>query len=169
MLIPKKNPDGNIICPVCKGENPPDAIFCGAEGCHKAIGEFDYVAEEFTTSRSRLEKIADAVNDFTANPHFVTLHVAWFLLWILLNSGVLVFATRFDAYPFGLLGLLLGIEAIFITGFLLISQNRQNRYAEKRAELDYEVTVRSYRRLLELASSLEHIHERIARLEEKNS
>ena len=73
----------------------------------------------------------------------------------------------FDAYPFSLLGIILSVEAILITGFLLISQKRQNVHAEKRAELDYEVNVRSYRKIRDLQDTLEAISDRIERLEKR--
>ncbi|MGH8544158.1 MAG: DUF1003 domain-containing protein, partial [Gammaproteobacteria bacterium] len=59
--------------------------------------------------------------------------------WVLVNSGLIVAVEVFDVYPFGLLGIILSVEAILITGFLLISQKRQDVHAEKRAELEYEV------------------------------
>ena len=72
---------------------------------------------------------------------------------------------RFDASPFALLGILLAIEAIFITGFVLISQTRQGARADVRAEADYEVNVRTYRELRAMHASLRDISARLARLE----
>ena len=144
-----------IVCPICQGENSPDAVFCGNPDCGKALGEFRYVIEEVAVTTPRLERLADEVTRFTGRPHFVTVHVLWFMLWVLLNSGLIVFFKVFDAYPYSLLGIILAIEAILITSFLLISQNRQNTYAEKRAQLDYEVSVQSYRKLKELGEALE--------------
>jgi len=71
----------------------------------------------------------------------------------------------FDMYPFGLLGIILSIEAIFITGFLLISQNRQGLRADKRSELDYEVNVRTFRELQKMKEVLNDIESRIDRIE----
>ena len=68
-----------IICPVCKGENPADAVFCGNAECHKALGEFRYVIEELAAQSTSLERLADKVTAFTGRPHFVTVHVLWFL------------------------------------------------------------------------------------------
>ncbi len=84
-----------------------------------------------------------------------------------MNSGLIVAVEVFDAYPFGLLGIILSVEAILITGFLLISQKRQDVHAEKRAELEYEVNVRSYRKIRDLQDTLEAIATRIERLEKR--
>jgi uncharacterized membrane protein len=156
-----------IVCPACKGENPPDAVFCGNPECRKALGEFRYVIEEVAAKTSRIERLADTVTSFTGRPHFVTAHLAWFAAWVLLNSGLIVAVQAFDAYPFSLLGIILSVEAILITSFLLISQNRQNVHAEKRAELEYEVNVRSYRKIRDLQDALEAIANRIERLEKR--
>jgi uncharacterized membrane protein len=144
-------------CPACGGENDATAVFCAHTGCHKALGEFAFVNEELAQRRTRLERAADRVARFTAHPHFITLHVAWFGAWILLNSGLVAAVAVFDGYPYSLLGILLAVEAILITGFLLISQARQGRHAETRAELDYEVNVRSWRRLGELEARLDRL------------
>jgi uncharacterized membrane protein len=60
---------------------------------------------------------------------------------VILNSGAIVAGVVFDAYPYSLLGIILAIEAILITSFVLISQNHQNAHQDQRAELDYEVNV----------------------------
>jgi len=85
------------------------------------------------------------------------------------NSGLIVAVEVFDAYPFSLLGIILSVEAILITGFLLISQKRQNVHAEKRAELEYEINVRSYRKIRHLQDTLEAIANRIERLEKRET
>ena len=136
-------------------ENPADAVFCSSHECHKALGEFKYVLEELQVTKSWIERLADRVTLFVSRPHFVTLHVLWFVLWILVNGGFIWGLQRFDEYPYSLLGIILAIEAILITGFLLISQHYQYDYSEKRAELDYEITVRTYRKLIELEKRLD--------------
>ena len=87
------------------------------------------------------------------------------MVWVAINTGIIAIAQRFDEYPFGLLGIILSIEAIFITGFLLISNNRQNAHANKRAELDYEVNVRTYRLINKADVVLHDMIERLEKLE----
>ena len=149
----------SIYCPACGTPNSADAVFCVKHGCHKALGEFEYVIEELEAAKSWIEHLADRVTEFAGRPHFVTLHVLWFGLWMAANSGAIMFVSAFDEYPFSLLGLILSIEAILVTGFLLISQNRQQTYADKRAELDYEVNVRCYRKLLEVEKRLDQLQQ----------
>ncbi|ESS72462.1 putative membrane protein [Methyloglobulus morosus KoM1] len=149
--------EGIIICPACGGANPKDAVFCVSHQCHKALGEFKYVLEELQAQKNWIEKLADKVTHFIAKPHFIIIHMLWFAVWIMANEGYLGHLPYFDEYPYSLLGIILAIEAVFITGFLLISQNHQSAYSEKRAELDYEVNIRSYRKLIELEKRLDSL------------
>jgi uncharacterized membrane protein len=69
---------------------------------------------------------------------FVYLSIVWFAAWILLNSG-LIPIRPFDPYPYGLLTMIVSLEAIFLSTFILISQNRMNEQAEHRADLDLHI------------------------------
>src|SRR5262245_46787021 len=117
-----------IVCPACGGANPPDAVFCGNPACHKALGEFRYVREALFAKARRHELLADRVTAFVGKPHFLVVHALWFTIWIVANTGMVAMLAHFDEYPFGLLGIILSVEAIFITGFLLISNNRQSAH-----------------------------------------
>jgi uncharacterized membrane protein len=154
-----------VTCPACGGANAPDAVFCADASCHKALGEFRYVQEELAAVARWYEVVADRIAVFIGKPHFLAVHGLWFGLWVAINTGVVAIVGTFDAYPFGLLGIILAVEAIFITGFLLISQNRQSVHANKRAELDYEVNVRTYRQVKELDAVLRQVVDRLERLE----
>src|SRR5579883_1195728 len=155
----------SIICPACGGANPPDNVFCANPECSKALGDFRYVLEELRAEARWHERLAEKVTGFIGRPQFLGIHVIWFGLWIAINSGLMLVAWRFDQYPYSLLGIIVAIETIFITAFVLISQNRQNLHSDKRAELDYEVSVRIYRKVNEIESSLTSLADRIERLE----
>ncbi len=150
-----------IVCPACGGTNVAAAVFCANPECKKALGEFRYVREELRAAVRWYEALADRVARFIGKPHFIALHAFWFATWVALNTGLLGIIAHFDEYPFGLLGIILSVEAIFITGFLLISQNRQSVHADLRAELDYEVNVRTYREIHEIDAMLRAILERL--------
>jgi uncharacterized membrane protein len=156
-----------LVCPVCGGENAPDAVFCANPHCHKALGDFKYVIEELRDEAKWHEALAERVVEFIGTSHFLVVHGVWFLIWVAINTGVFAFVRRFDAYPFGLLGIILAAEAVLIAGFVLISQNRQSAHADKRAELDYEVNVRTYREIVDVDNRLRMILERLERLEQK--
>lgn len=153
------------VCPACGGSNSHEAVFCANPACHKALGEFRYALEELKAEARWHEALAERVTGWIGQPYFLGVHVVWLALWVAVNTGVLAIAMRFDAPPFSLLGILLAMEAIFITIFVLISQNRQSAHADKRAELDYEVNVRTYRKIEDIDARLDYLLERLARLE----
>lgn len=154
-----------IFCPACGHENASDAVFCAGTACHKALGEFEYVHEVLKAETRWHEALAEKISSFISNPSFFVVHAFWFGIWVAINTGVVVLVRAFDAYPFGLLGIILAIEAIFITGFLLISQNRQSIHADKRAELDYEVNVRTYREIRQIKAMLQTLERELKRIE----
>jgi uncharacterized membrane protein len=166
MPLPSAEPAETRPCPMCGGLNPLDAVFCGNAECHKALGEFRYVQEEMSADARWHEKLAERGTSFIGKPHFVVVHLIWFVAWVLINTGMFALVRRFDTYPFGLLGIILAAEAIFITGFVLISQNRQNAHAMKRAELDYEVSVRTYRDIVQLDEKLDRLAAEVKELAE---
>lgn len=152
-------------CPACGAANSPEAVFCANAECGKALGPFRYVEEELERDASWHERLADRVAAFIGRPHFFLVHSALFALWLAINTGVVAVIGKFDDYPFNLLALVLSVEALFITGFVLISQKRQNAHADKRAELDYEVNVRTYRAISEVKVLLRQTRERLDRLD----
>src|SRR5205823_8923968 len=81
--------------------------------------------------------------DFAGSLNFVYIHSAWFGVWILLNVGLIGGALTFDKFPFGLLTMIVSLEAIFLSTFVMVSQNRQAARADIRSELDFETNLRS--------------------------
>ena len=93
--------------------------------------------------RSLQDRAADAITDFAGSMTFVYVHAVWFSIWVLLNVGLLRIphVTEFDPFPFGLLTMVVSLEAIFLSTFILVSQNRQAKLAERRAEIDLQVNL----------------------------
>jgi uncharacterized membrane protein len=85
------------------------------------------------------EAIADKITSFTGSMSFVYLHLALFGSWILWNSNLLGL-TPFDP-SFVILAMFASVEAIFLSTFVLISQNRSTKEADKRADLELQVNL----------------------------
>jgi len=92
--------------------------------------------------KSVQEHIADALTRFSGSMLFVYVHAIWFGVWIAFNVGLLG-RKPFDPFPFSLLTLIVSLEAIFLSTFVLISQNHAGAIAEKRAELDLQINLLS--------------------------
>jgi uncharacterized membrane protein len=91
--------------------------------------------------RTTAEKVSDAITAVTGSLPFLVLHVLGFALWITINLGAIPFATRFDPFPFGVLTLIVSTEGVFLAIFILISQNRMTRQAERRAHLNLQLSL----------------------------
>jgi uncharacterized membrane protein len=89
-------------------------------------------------NRSFQQRLADGITSFSGRLSFVYFHAAWFGAWLLLNTGW--FGIRaFDPYPYGLLTMIVSLEAIFLSTFVLISQNRLSEESDRRADLDLHI------------------------------
>ena len=88
------------------------------------------------------DDVTDAVTSFAGSLSFVYLHIGWFTVWVAVNVGI-GGLSAFDTFPFGLLTLIVSLEAIFLSTFVMITQNRQSARADIRSELDFETNLRS--------------------------
>ena len=73
--------------------------------------------------RSRAERLGDLIASHAGRVWFIVLHTLWFLLWIGLNAGWGLQALGFDPFPFSLLTMIVSLESIFLSLFILMSQN----------------------------------------------
>lgn len=99
-------------------------------------------------------KIADFVTAFVGNMTFLYVHAVWFILWISINLEWFSPLHVFDPYPFGLLTMIVSLEAIFLTTLVMVSQNVQAQRSELRAELDYQVNLKSEKEIAALHDEL---------------
>lgn len=91
-------------------------------------------------ARSRLDQAAAVITHVAASGTALLFHGAWFALWVFLNSGASP-VTPFDPFPYSLLTMIVSLEAIFLTLFVLIAQNRMSLEADRRAELDLQINL----------------------------
>ncbi len=110
------------------------------------------VNEEMETRATLFERFADAIALFSGSMLFLGLNAGWFATWIIWN--VLPGLSHFDPYPFGFLTMVVSLEAIFLSIFVLISQNRQGEKDRVRSDVEYQVNVKAE---LEVAHLLEKV------------
>ena len=89
-------------------------------------------------ARTSLERVTDLVSAAVSSTGFILFHLAWFASWIGFN---MLRSRGFDPFPFSLLTLIVSLEAIVLTGFVLMSQNRLTQLADRRAHLDLQVNL----------------------------
>ena len=86
------------------------------------------------------ERVSAYVAAFCGSIPFLWIHFAWFSAWIYFNTST-SFANHPDPFPYTLLSLCVALEAIFLSGFILITQNQEKRHTEKRSHLDLQLSL----------------------------
>jgi uncharacterized membrane protein len=99
------------------------------------------LAAQHAAQRSRIEVIADRMARAAASTPFLVIHLVWFGIWMGINSGLLR-VRPFDPFPYGLLTLVVSLEAIFLSIFVLMAQSRESAVAELREEVSLQVVLR---------------------------
>lgn len=110
--------------------------------------------------RSLQERIADAITIFSGRMIFVYIHMIWFGLWFVLNSGWFGLPA-FDPFPYGLLTMIVSLEAIFLSTFVLISQNRLSKENERRADLALHIGLLAEHELTRVLQMLDAIEDKL--------
>lgn len=108
-------------------------------------------------ARTLGERFADGLTAFFGSFVFFYLHVAAFLGWIVFNSGLIVGLPVFDPYPFGMLTMLVSLEAIFLSIFVLMSQNRAAKIGDMREEVDLQINVQAEQEITKVLRMLDEI------------
>jgi CRP/FNR family cyclic AMP-dependent transcriptional regulator len=107
------------------------------------------------------QRVSDVIATVAASSAFTVFHLAWFGGWIIANllasHEILPASLAFDPYPFGLLTMVVSLEAIFLSIFVMVSQNRQAEKDRLRIDLDYQVNVKAQTEIVMLARKLERI------------
>jgi uncharacterized membrane protein len=120
-----------------KAENRKSSNHPAAENI-RAVVELE---KQAIHDRTLAHRISDRITDFSGSFAFVWINAIWFVAWVLINLGLVPGIKAFDPFPFGLLTFFVSLEAIFLSTFVLISQNRSSREADKRAHLDLQINL----------------------------
>ncbi len=97
------------------------------------------------------DRFADMVASFVGSWSFAIIHIVWFVGWIALDI---------EAFPYSFLTMIVSLEAIFLTTFVMMSQNRQAERDRAQAEADYETNVQA-------KEEIEDLQRRLARIEDE--
>jgi len=110
--------------------------------------------DQMPDNRSGAQRVADWIAEFSGSIPFLLINVSIFLIWIVVNTNLVPGVHAFDPFPFGLLTMAVSLEAIFLSIFVLISQNRQAAKDRVRSDIEYDVNLKAE---LEVA----HLHEKV--------
>jgi uncharacterized membrane protein len=115
--------------------------------------------QEFLQKRTLSERAGDAVAALAGSLVFVMIHVLLVLTWILINVQGVQWIPRFDPYPFSLLGMIVSVEAVVLSSFILMRQNRMSKRAERRDHLNLQVDLISEKEITKLLQMVRAICE----------
>jgi uncharacterized membrane protein len=135
---------------------PPPAPDALAPVLDRNIAALRARREHEEANATRQEKLAELITRFTGSMRFVYLHLAIYGLWIVANLGWIPFLPPWDP-TFVVLAMVASVEAIFLSTFVLISQNRMAAAADKRADLDLQINLlaeHEVTRLIALVSAM---------------
>lgn len=110
--------------------------------------------------RTFAERLADTLNYIFGDLRFAILNFVWFLVWILWNMNWIPGLKPFDPFPFGLLTMIVSLEAIFLSIFVLISQNRSAKTDKLRSEVDLQINLTSEQEITKVLSLLKMMMEK---------
>jgi uncharacterized membrane protein len=118
------------------------------------------INEEMEDKRTAVMRAADWISDFSGSLPFLFIHCGVFFAWIALNTGPLA-RTRlggWDEFPYGLLTMAVSLEAIILSVFVLLSQNRQVARDRVRNDIEYEVNLKAELEIAQLHEKFDHLH-----------
>jgi CRP/FNR family transcriptional regulator, cyclic AMP receptor protein len=118
------------------------------------------VNEEIAENLGPLERFADLMAAFSGSIWFLVVHAVWFAVWIGVN--IIPAIPRFDPFPFGLLTMIVSLEAIALSCLVLISQNRQVEKDRVRSDVEYDVNVKAELGVAQLHEKTDRIYEMTA-------
>ena len=119
-------------------------------------------------ARGMQDRLADFITEASGRMIFAYVHVVWFGLWFVVNSGW-VGIRPFDPFPYGLLTMIVSLEAIFLATFVLISQNRMSAESEHRADLALHIGLLTEHELTRALQMLDAIQEKMSVESDANS
>jgi CRP/FNR family transcriptional regulator, cyclic AMP receptor protein len=117
------------------------------------------VNEEMGTPNNFGERLSDFLTRIAGDIRFVYFNFIWFASWITLNTRIIPGLEPFDPFPFGLLTMIVSLEAIFLSLFVLISQNRGTAREKVRNDIEYDVNIKAELEIRDLHNRMEELQQ----------
>lgn len=124
----------------------------------RSVADMETALEEH---RTLVDRIADVIGGFSGSMTFVFLHIGWFLAWFLINTGVIPGIKKFDPYPFILLAMIVSVEGVLLSTFVLMKQNRMQKRIDVRDQLDLQINLLSEKEVTKTLQLLRAIADKL--------
>jgi uncharacterized membrane protein len=139
----------------------PASSTLGKSPSDHAIEAVAQIEQSARDARSRIDHFASTITQVAGTAQSIVFHLVWFIAWLVVNLHAIPGIQPFDPFPFNLLTTVVSLEAIFLTLFVLISQNRLSLEADKRAQLDLQVNLLAEKETTMILRMLQDISERL--------
>lgn len=117
--------------------------------------------QDFLKHRTFLEKAADAVANFVGSITFVAMHLVVFAVWMIINARFLSFVKPFDPFPYPLLCMIVSLEGVILSTFVLMKQNRMSLRADQRNHLNLQIDLLAEKEVTKILQLLERMSEKM--------
>jgi len=132
------------------------------------IRKIIHIRQKAVEEQSVQDRIANAMTTFSGSMAFFYVHIVWFLVWFILNTGHLGVAP-FDPYPYGFLTMVVSLEAIFLATFVLISQNLLAKEASRLSDLNLQTGLLTEHELTRVLQMLRAVQDKIGITNDEDS
>ena len=143
-MTSKSDPTATALDPIIDSD-PELPVTDGDRRGRRRVGinrAFKAIKAEHASNRTWMDMFSETLTRAASSTPFLVFHAIGFTVWIMWNTGTLPGARIFDPYPFGMLTMVVSLEAIFLSIFVLMTQNKESAIAELREELTLQVNLR---------------------------
>lgn len=123
----------------------------------------------FEQRRNVTDRIADVISGFTGSITFVVVHLVIITAWFLINTGVIPHAKKFDPFPFILLSMCVSVEAVLLSTFVLMKQNRMQQKTDIRDHLNLQIDLLAEKEVTKSLQLLRAIAQKVGVDEENDT
>ena len=116
---------------------------------------------QFLEHRTPVQRLGDAIGTFAGSMAFVVIHIVGLTLWFVINDGMVPGIKAFDPYPYMFLSLAVSIEAVLLSTFVLMKQNRESKRGEQRQQLTLQIDMLSEQEITKALQLLQSVCERM--------
>jgi uncharacterized membrane protein len=143
------------------GSGPQPSQDCPPDTPSTNVERVAKLEADALSARSLSARCAAGLMRFAGTIAFAAIHLVWFVVWLAVNAGLVPGVQPFDPYPFNFLTLVVSLEAIFLSIWILINQNQMERLADRRAHLDLQINMLAEQESTAAIRMLQRISERL--------
>jgi uncharacterized membrane protein len=145
---------------------PPDRVHDPLPGFRRGMDSLATIKAAAQQREHPTQRVADFFTRFSGSMGFIYFHSVWFLVWMVWNLNRIPGLRAFDPFPFGLLTMIVSLEAIFLSTFVLISQNREQRLSTVRDELQTQIALYQEQELTQVLRIVHRMEKHLGLMEQ---